>query len=127
MNKTRTIIPNSLNRQPNHDDGPVEPSKLFRVERIKPVKGNPFWEKKILKLLGLAEKVMSVIVLSRPLRLVYLSDQTTICVSSPSGEPSDSRRTSIMSDTNDTKLKTIQWSVEFKFRYCFFRVLPLLL
>ncbi|KAL1376331.1 hypothetical protein pipiens_016957 [Culex pipiens pipiens] len=32
-----------------------EPSKLFRVRRIKPVKGCPHWEKRILRDLGLYE------------------------------------------------------------------------
>ncbi|XP_053951586.1 39S ribosomal protein L30, mitochondrial [Anastrepha ludens] len=41
---------------PDHEDPPVEPAKLFRVQRIKPVKGNPFWEKRILKDLGLDGK-----------------------------------------------------------------------
>lgn len=45
-------------RKSDHVDEPaIEPSKLFRVERIKPVKGNPFWEQKILKDLGIGEKV----------------------------------------------------------------------
>lgn len=45
-----------LRRKPNHVDEPtIEPSKLFRVERIKPIKGNPFWEKRILKQLGVGE------------------------------------------------------------------------
>ncbi|XP_064556303.1 large ribosomal subunit protein uL30m [Drosophila montana] len=43
-------------RTPDHQDPPVEPAKLFRVQRIKPVKGNPFWEKRILKDLGLDGK-----------------------------------------------------------------------
>lgn len=31
----------------------TDPAKLFRVHRIKPVKGNPHWEKRILRELGL--------------------------------------------------------------------------
>lgn len=47
-----------LCRDPNTKDTPIdEPVKLFKVQRIKPMKGNPFWEKKILGLLGIAEKV----------------------------------------------------------------------
>ncbi|XP_011189672.1 39S ribosomal protein L30, mitochondrial [Zeugodacus cucurbitae] len=41
---------------PEHEDPPIEPAKLFRVQRVKPVKGNPFWEKRILKDLGLDGK-----------------------------------------------------------------------
>ncbi|KAL5275754.1 Mrpl30 family protein [Megaselia abdita] len=33
------------------------PSKMFRVQRIKPVKGCPYWEKKILNELGLDLKM----------------------------------------------------------------------
>lgn len=33
------------------------PAKLFRVQRIKPLKGRPFWEKKILAELGIADVV----------------------------------------------------------------------
>ncbi|XP_050293393.1 39S ribosomal protein L30, mitochondrial [Anthonomus grandis grandis] len=35
-------------RNPNFQDPPYEPSKLFRVKRIRPLKGLPHWEKKIL-------------------------------------------------------------------------------
>ncbi|EDW26865.1 GL14759 [Drosophila persimilis] len=43
-------------RTSDHQDPPIEPAKLFRVQRIKPMKGNPFWEKRILKDLGLDGK-----------------------------------------------------------------------
>lgn len=33
------------------------PAKMFRVQRIKPFKGNPYWEKRILTELGLHEKM----------------------------------------------------------------------
>lgn len=38
-------------------DPPVEPAKLFRVERIKAYKGCPYWEKRLLRDLGLGEDV----------------------------------------------------------------------
>ena len=47
----------SLSRTENHEDPPVEPAKLFRVERVKPYKGCPYWEKRILDDLGLGEDV----------------------------------------------------------------------
>uniref|UniRef100_A0A1L8DRH4 Large ribosomal subunit protein uL30m n=1 Tax=Nyssomyia neivai TaxID=330878 RepID=A0A1L8DRH4_9DIPT len=47
-------------RHPDHQDPPVEPSKLFMVKRIKPFKGNPFWEKRILFDLGIADKTNDV-------------------------------------------------------------------
>lgn len=57
---TSGFITNSCHRAccrtPDHQDPPVEPAKLFRVQRIKPVKGNPFWEKRLLKDLGLDGK-----------------------------------------------------------------------
>ncbi|PSN49928.1 hypothetical protein C0J52_07052 [Blattella germanica] len=37
-------------------DPPYEPTKLFMVQRIKPVKGNPYWDKMILKQLKLDRK-----------------------------------------------------------------------
>ncbi|XP_055906523.1 39S ribosomal protein L30, mitochondrial [Eupeodes corollae] len=43
-------------RTQDHQDPPITPAKLFRVQRIKPVKGNPYWEKRILKDLGLDGK-----------------------------------------------------------------------
>lgn len=46
----------SAHSQPNHVDEPIEPAKLFRVERIKPTKGNPFWEQRILKQFGIADE-----------------------------------------------------------------------
>lgn len=47
-----------LYRDPNQPDKPIEnPVKLFKVQRIKPMKGNPFWEKNILQLLGVSESV----------------------------------------------------------------------
>uniref|UniRef100_A0A1Y1KQ81 Uncharacterized protein n=1 Tax=Photinus pyralis TaxID=7054 RepID=A0A1Y1KQ81_PHOPY len=36
-------------KDPNHKDPPYEPSKLFKVQRIKHIKGCPYWEKNILK------------------------------------------------------------------------------
>ncbi|CAD7087470.1 unnamed protein product [Hermetia illucens] len=35
-------------RRPDQEDPPITPSKLLRVQRIKPMKGNTHWEKKIL-------------------------------------------------------------------------------
>lgn len=44
-------------RNPDHKDPPYTPTKLFKVQRIKPIKGNPYWEKEILKSLRLDGKV----------------------------------------------------------------------
>ncbi|KAL2723810.1 hypothetical protein V1477_019042 [Vespula maculifrons] len=43
-------------RSPNHKDPPIIPSKLLMVTLVKPFAGNPYWDKNILKQLGIAEK-----------------------------------------------------------------------
>ncbi|KAJ8890749.1 hypothetical protein PR048_010258 [Dryococelus australis] len=45
-----------LPRFPDQPDPPYEPQKLFMVERIRPMKGNPYWDKDLLKKLGLDGK-----------------------------------------------------------------------
>lgn len=42
-------------RREGEQDPAIEPSKLFRVHRIKKIEGNPHWEKRILRELGLFE------------------------------------------------------------------------
>ncbi|EZA48907.1 hypothetical protein DMN91_006352 [Ooceraea biroi] len=39
-------------RHPNEVDPAFEPSKLFIIKLVKPFKGNPWWEKNVLKQLG---------------------------------------------------------------------------
>lgn len=46
------IIPLNC-RKENEVDPEVTPAKLFRVSRTKPVKGNPYWERQILREFGL--------------------------------------------------------------------------
>uniref|UniRef100_A0A182WCV3 Large ribosomal subunit protein uL30m n=1 Tax=Anopheles minimus TaxID=112268 RepID=A0A182WCV3_9DIPT len=43
-----------------------EPSKLFSVRRLKPIKGLPYWEKRILRGLGLYEKNAVAVVKNIP-------------------------------------------------------------
>ncbi|XP_011504061.1 PREDICTED: 39S ribosomal protein L30, mitochondrial [Ceratosolen solmsi marchali] len=43
-------------RHPDHVDPYFEPSKLLLIERIKPLKGCPYWEKNILLSIGLASE-----------------------------------------------------------------------
>lgn len=38
----------SISRNKDFKDPPFDPPKLFRVERIKSLKGLPYWEKDIL-------------------------------------------------------------------------------
>ncbi|XP_055700472.1 39S ribosomal protein L30, mitochondrial [Phlebotomus papatasi] len=47
-------------RDPDHKDPPIEPSKLFMVKRIKPYKGIPFWEKRIIRDLGIDESTSEI-------------------------------------------------------------------
>lgn len=64
-----------LCRDPDHKDIPIEnPVKLFRIQRIKPLKGNPYWEKEMLKLLGVAEKVAIVKLFNRYVSLTLFSN-----------------------------------------------------
>ncbi|XP_066252817.1 large ribosomal subunit protein uL30m [Euwallacea similis] len=48
-------------RSPNFKDPPYQPSKLFRVKRIKSMKGLPYWEKNILTEFKLDGKDYAVI------------------------------------------------------------------
>lgn len=47
-------------RRPDFQDPPYEPSKLFRVRRIKPIKGTPYWEREILKRYKLDGKLSDI-------------------------------------------------------------------
>jgi len=40
-------------RFPGQEDPPYEPSKVFMVQRIKCLKGKPYWDKNLMKQLGL--------------------------------------------------------------------------
>lgn len=60
-------------RTETHVDPPVEPAKLFRVERIKPYKGCPYWEKRILRDLGLGEDVSVLVLYLLSSELIFLS------------------------------------------------------
>ncbi|KAL3270694.1 hypothetical protein HHI36_021222 [Cryptolaemus montrouzieri] len=50
-------------RHPDFKDPPYEPTKLFRVQRIKPLKGVPYFEKSILKDFKLDGKLSDVVIL----------------------------------------------------------------
>ena len=45
----------------DHVDPPIVPSKVLMVVRVKPWKGNPYWEKDTLSHLGFEEKVRTYI------------------------------------------------------------------
>ncbi|KZC09750.1 PREDICTED: uncharacterized protein LOC107187832 [Dufourea novaeangliae] len=40
----------------DHVDPPIVPSKVLMIHRVKPIKGNPWWEKDIIAKLGFREK-----------------------------------------------------------------------
>lgn len=72
----------------------MEPAKLFRVQRIKPVKGNPYWEKRLLKELGLDGKESDFTVVknipennARLWKIKHLIKVTPITF--PHGEPTE--------------------------------------
>ncbi|GBP72258.1 hypothetical protein EVAR_103259_1 [Eumeta japonica] len=44
-------------RYPDHKDPEYQPTKLFRIERIKPVKHTPYWLRDILRRLRIDEEV----------------------------------------------------------------------
>lgn len=81
-------------RSADHEDPPVEPCKLFRVQRIKPVKGNPYWEKHLLQELGLDGKQADFTVVknipennARLWKIKHLIKVTPITF--PHGEPTE--------------------------------------
>lgn len=87
-----------VSRHPDFKDPPYEPAKLFRVQRIKPVKGNPYWEKDILKALKLDGKISDVVIIknipemnSKLWRIKHLVKIEPITF--PDGFPKDNRGT----------------------------------
>lgn len=89
-------------RTPNHKDPEITPSKLFRVERIKGMKHNPWWQKKILKDLHIDEEDKVTVVKNSPewnLRLWKVKHLIKITpIVFPYGEPT-------REDINHTILK----------------------
>ncbi|KAJ8945676.1 hypothetical protein NQ318_012394 [Aromia moschata] len=104
-------------RRPDFKDPPYEPSKLFRVERIKSLKGVPYWEKNILKefkLDGLKNNCYVVIKNipennNRLWKVKHLVKITPITF--PDGFPSESDRTVLHENGELRIIKTIErWS-----------------
>ncbi|XP_046403608.1 39S ribosomal protein L30, mitochondrial [Ischnura elegans] len=50
-------------RFPNQEDPPIQPSKVFMVQRIKPLKGRPYWEKEIMKQYKMDGKRQDVVII----------------------------------------------------------------
>ncbi|KAJ3619653.1 hypothetical protein MTP99_005318 [Tenebrio molitor] len=100
-------------RYPDFKDPPYEPSKLFRVQRIKPLKGVPYYEKKILsdfKLIGKSSDV--VIIKNIPEnneRLWQIKHLIKICpITFPDGFPSDTRGAYLKENGELKVLKVLQ-------------------
>ncbi|KOX71465.1 39S ribosomal protein L30, mitochondrial [Melipona quadrifasciata] len=51
-----SMIASVVHRKIDHVDPPIVPSKVLMVIRVKPWKGNPYWEKNILSHLGFEER-----------------------------------------------------------------------
>lgn len=63
-------------RDPNKEEEPIKnPAKLFRVERIKPLKGAPHFEKKIMVYFGIADEQAN----TRKINPSPVSALTNIC------------------------------------------------
>jgi large subunit ribosomal protein L30 len=61
-----------INRSLNEVDPPITPTKLLLIERIKPLKGNPYWEKEILKNIGLGSEVKHQIIIFNLYKFISL-------------------------------------------------------
>lgn len=48
-------------RHKDHKDPPIKPTKLLMVQRVKPYKGNPYWDKSVLRKLHLDKVVNNLI------------------------------------------------------------------
>lgn len=85
-------------RYPDFKDPPYEPTKLFQVQRIKPIKGTPYWERNILKQYNLMGKSSDIAIVknipednARLWRIKHLIKITPITF--PNGFPKDCRGT----------------------------------
>ncbi|XP_055542071.1 uncharacterized protein LOC129727859 [Wyeomyia smithii] len=91
-----------------------EPSKLFRVRRTKPVKGCPYWEKRILRDLGLYESNAVAVVKNIPennARLWKVKHLIEVLpIKFPHGEPTaaDINYTFLKEDGNCVVIKELQ-------------------
>ncbi|XP_049794796.1 39S ribosomal protein L30, mitochondrial [Schistocerca nitens] len=81
-------------RFPDFKDPPYEPSKLFMVQRVKALKGRPYWEKNMMKEIGLAGKRSDIVIMknipennARLWQVKHLVKITPITC--PNGLPSD--------------------------------------
>uniref|UniRef100_A0A6M2DPE2 Large ribosomal subunit protein uL30m n=1 Tax=Xenopsylla cheopis TaxID=163159 RepID=A0A6M2DPE2_XENCH len=81
-------------KHPDEKDPEFQPAKLFRVQRIKPIKGTPYWERRILKDLGLVDKLTDIAIVknipennSRLWKIKHLIKITPIVF--PYGEPTE--------------------------------------
>ncbi|XP_066146844.1 large ribosomal subunit protein uL30m [Euwallacea fornicatus] len=97
-------------RDSNFKDPPHEPSKLFRVKRIKPMKGLPYWEKNILKEFKLDGKEYAVIknIPENNSRLWKVKHAVEIVpITFPDGFPSETDRTVLQENGELRLLKNV--------------------
>ncbi|RZC36010.1 39S ribosomal protein L30, mitochondrial [Asbolus verrucosus] len=100
-------------RYPDFKDPPYEPSKLFRVQRIKPLKGVPYYEKKILEEFKLDGKSSEVVIIKNipenNQRLWKVKHLIKICpITFPDGFPTDTRGTYLKENGELCVMKTLE-------------------
>ncbi|KAI4459454.1 mitochondrial ribosomal protein l30 [Holotrichia oblita] len=99
-------------RNKDFKDPPYTPTKLFRVQRIKPVKGTPWWERNILKELKLDGKTNDVVIIknipennSRLWRIKHLIK--IVPITFPNGFPQDVTGTFLKENGELTVMKSV--------------------
>ncbi|KAK9694395.1 Ribosomal protein L30p/L7e [Popillia japonica] len=99
-------------RSDDFKDPPYTPTKLFRVQRIKPVKGTPWWERNILKELKLMGKSNDVVIIknipennSRLWRIKHLIK--IVPITFPDGFPQDVSGTFLKENGELTVTKSV--------------------
>ncbi|KRT79492.1 hypothetical protein AMK59_6578 [Oryctes borbonicus] len=100
-------------RDKDFKDPPYTPTKLFRVQRIKPVRGTPYWERNILKELKLDGKASDIAIIknipennSRLWRIKHLIKITPITF--PHGFPQDINGTFLKENGELIVKKTVE-------------------
>lgn len=98
-------------RRPDFKDPPYEPTKLFQVKRIKPLKGLPYWEKHMLKEMGLDQKLSDIAIVknipennARLWKIKHLIEITPITF--PNGFP-DGKSATLLKENGELIVKHI--------------------
>lgn len=100
-------------KSPDFKDPPYEPSKLFKVQRIKLLKGCPHWEKNILKEFKLDGKLSDIAIIknipennARLWRIKHLVK--IVPITFPNGFPTNSSGTYLKENGELLVAKTLQ-------------------